>query len=386
MEYPGFNFKVTAKDPKSRARCGILTTPHGTLETPAFIFCATRGAIKGLTAQQVREAGADIILANTYHMMLQPGAERVAKLGGLQKFTGWNGPMLTDSGGFQIFSLGHGGVADEIKGRREGYVDKTLLKITEEGACFRSYIDGSKHWLTPEISISVQQNLGADIILTLDECTPFHSGRDYTARSMERSHRWEKRSLDAFERTHNGTQALYGIVQGGIYEDLRQISGQFVAEQPFFGQAIGGSLGGTKEEMHTVVEMASRYIHPERPTHLLGIGGISDIWHGVRCGIDTFDCVHPTRIARHGGALRLPTHDDPSEHMNLNNARYRDDTGPIDPSCTCACCRHYARGYIHHLLKARETTAGVLLSIHNIATMVRVVQEVRQSIRAMAMA
>ncbi|MFM8454699.1 MAG: tRNA guanosine(34) transglycosylase Tgt, partial [Gammaproteobacteria bacterium] len=302
---PNFYFKISHQDPKSKARCGILSTPHGALETPAFIFCATKAALKGVMPEQAEAANTQIILANTYHLMLQPGADLVAQQGGLHKFMGWNGPMLTDSGGFQIFSLGHGSVAEEIKGKRShaGNRSKTLLKITEEGAKFRSYIDGKIHHLTPELAIEIQNKLGADFILVLDECTPFHVSKEYTRKSMQLSHRWAQRSYDHYRHLNIQKQALYGIVQGGVYSDLRQESAAFINGIDFFGQAIGGSLGADKNQMHDIVIETRGYLNNNRPTHLLGIGGLSDIVAGVKAGIDTFDCVHPTRLARHGGAL-----------------------------------------------------------------------------------
>jgi queuine tRNA-ribosyltransferase len=309
--------------------------------------------MKSITTQQLLDAGAEIMLSNTYHLFLLPGAEFVARAGGLHKMLNWNRPMLTDSGGFQIFSLGHGGVANEIKGKRSAPIERTLLKVNEEGAKFRSYVDGQIKILTPEISIDTQRGLGADIILTLDECTPFHSERKYTEKSMARSHRWELRSLDQFKKHDDGRQALYGIVQGGIYDDLRQISGDFVSNQEFFGQAIGGSLGGSKDQMHDIVSMTCQYIPKNRPTHLLGIGGISDIWHGVSEGIDTFDCVHPTRLARHGGALMLPGIENDKEFINIKNAKYENDFDPIDSTCECYCCKNFSRSYIHYLFRAR---------------------------------
>lgn len=380
LEYPQFDFKITARATTSGARCGLLSTPHGVIETPNFIFCATKGAMKGVTTEQVKSAGAEIILSNTYHLLLQPGPDSVAAHGGLHKMMCWEGPMLTDSGGFQIFSLGHGGVAAEIKGRNRSTAPKTLKKIDDEGATFRSYLDGKIHRLTPELSIEVQSKLGADIILVLDECTPFHSDREYTARSMERSHAWERRSLAEFERRHEGRQALYGIVQGGIYPDLRQESASFVAAQPFFGQAVGGSLGGDKAQMREVVGYACQFLHPDRPTHLLGIGGLEDIWSGVLHGIDTFDCVHPTRLARHGGALVKPSSHEGREHINLRNARYKDDYSPIDPEDT-SYAQQFTRAYIHYLLKANEHLAGILLTVHNISFMMRMVRTIRQAIK-----
>lgn len=379
LKYPHFSFSIEKQDPSSKARTGLLKTPHGSIATPNFIFCATKGALKGVTMQQAKEAGVDIILSNTYHLMLQPGAEIVAKNGGLHKMMHWQGPMLTDSGGFQIFSLGHGGVAKEIKGRNRKNVPKTILRIEEKGATFKSYLDGSIHQLTPELSIEVQRKLGADLILVLDECTPFHANRDYTARSMELSHRWETRSLQAFEQTHDGSQALYGIVQGGIYPDLREISASFVANKPFFGQAIGGSLGGTKEQMHTVVEATCKLLNPMRPTHLLGIGGISDIWNGIEQGIDTFDCVHPTRLARHGGALVKPSLYNGKEHINLKNTQYKEDTAPLDAEGK-SYASHFSRSYLHHLLKAEPYLAGTLLTIHNLSFMADLAQAIRKAI------
>ncbi|MDR0418064.1 MAG: tRNA guanosine(34) transglycosylase Tgt [Puniceicoccales bacterium] len=378
--YPHFEFKITHRDLLSRARCGLLTTPHGILETPNFIFCATKGAMKAVTMRQMEEAGAAIILSNTYHLLLQPGPDRVAALGGLHKMLHWNHPMLTDSGGFQIFSLGHGGVANEIKGKRSCIIPKTLLKIDEGGAHFRSYVDGRKHYLTPEKSIEIQQKLGADLILVLDECTPFHSSKSYTEDAMERSHRWSLRSFQQFSQSNNHLQALYGIIQGGIYEDLRVRSGNFVAEQEFFGQAIGGSLGGDKAQMHDVVALTCQYIRTDRPTHLLGIGGISDIWNGVANGIDTFDCVHPTRLARHGGALVYPEKNNGKEFFNLKNSRFVEDFNPIDENCSCYCCQNFSRAYIHYLFKVQEMLGGQLLTIHNVAFMVHLAKKIRDSI------
>ncbi|MDR1890731.1 MAG: tRNA guanosine(34) transglycosylase Tgt [Puniceicoccales bacterium] len=384
MAIETFTFKITHGCKNTMARRGVLSTPHGIINTPNFIFCATKGAMKSLATADLAATGAEIMLSNTYHLMLQPGADIVAMNGGLHKMLDWNRPMLTDSGGFQVFSLGHGGVANEIKGRRNfsPHCSKTLLKITEEGAFFRSYIDGTKHWLTPEISIQVQRKLGADIVLVFDECTPFHVDRKYTALSMARSHRWELRSLAEFKKNDNGTQALYGIIQGGIYGDLRKESADFVANNDFFGQAIGGSLGGTKAQMHETVEMISQHIDRSLPIHLLGIGGITDIWHGVKNGIDTFDCVYPTRLARHGGALCAPFSNGGKEFINLNNSCYREDISPIDATCDCHCCQHFSRSYIHHLFKAKEMLGGQLLTIHNARFMVRLMETIRRSIES----
>lgn len=383
-----FAFDITYQSPQNRARLGQLHTPHGVVETPAFIFCATKAAIKGATPHQLREEGTQIILSNTYHLMLQPGSEVIRQLGGLQKVTGWNGPMFTDSGGFQIFSLGHGGVAEEIKGKGQGNKSKTMLKITEEGARFKSYVDGSIHNLTPEKSIQVQRDLGADLIVVLDECTPFHVDKNYTQQSMQLSQRWALRSLQEFDRTDNNQQALYGISQGGVYPDLRRDMADFLNNHPFFAFAVGGSLGASKSQMVEVVEMAMENLEPSRPVHLLGIGGISDIFAGVVYGVDTFDCVHPTRLARHGGALVQPhvfeeQEEDPKgrEHINLRNARFREDARPIDERCPCTACRTWSRGYIHHLLKANELLAMNIITIHNVNFMNRLLAAVRAGIR-----
>lgn len=387
MEYSKFNFEVTFRAPSSKARLGKLSTPHGVVETPAFIFCATKAAIKGATPEEMRREKTQIILSNTYHLMLQPGAELVAKMGGLHKFMGWTGPMLTDSGGFQIFSLGHGSVAEEVKGRRQSTRPKSLLSITEEGATFKSYLDGKTHVLSPEKSIQVQRDLGADLIVVLDECTPFHVDKTYTEKSMHMSHRWAERSLKEFQRGDTGVQALYGITQGGIYPDLRRMSADFVNSQPFFGHAVGGSLGADKAQMAEVVEMAMEPLDPSRPVHLLGIGGISDIFYGVTQGIDSFDCVHPTRLARHGGALTPPSvweqlEENPKgrEHMNLRNARFRDDPRPIDETCGCHTCQTLSRGYLHHLLKAGELLAMKALTTHNVHFMNRLLASIRKAI------
>jgi len=375
--YPNFSFTYKRTSSKHRGRLGEITTPHGKVQTPAFIFCATKATIKAATIDQVKQAGTQIILSNTYHLMLQPGADIVEKAGGLHKFCGWDGPMLTDSGGFQIFSLGHGSVAEEIKGRRQNGQRKSFVKITEEGAKFKSYINGKDYLLTPEKSIEIQRKLGPDLAVVLDECTPFHVDKDYTQKSMRMSHRWALRSLAEFDRGNDGRQALYGIIQGGVYEDLRKESTDFVNNHDFFGHAVGGSLGANKAQMYEVVEMTMKMLKEDRPVHLLGIGGISDLFEGVKYGIDTFDCVHPTRIARHGAALVKGSK---KEHINLNNAKYKEDFSPIEKDCPCEACKTYTRSYIHHLLKAKEILALQLVTIHNIAYMNRLTVAIRQAL------
>lgn len=374
-----FKFEITHTDPHSKARLGLYTTPHGTIETPNFIFCGTKASIKGVSAQQMREAKSDIILANTYHLMLSPGADVIEKMGGLHKFMGWHGPMFTDSGGFQIFSLGHGAVNDEIKGRGHNRRSKSAVKMSEVGAEFRSHIDGRKFMLSPEESIQTQRKLGADLIVQMDECTPFHVDKDYTARSMEMSMRWGDRSIAEHARLDNGKQVMYGIVQGGVYPDLRRISAEYTKDRAFFATAIGGSLGAHKEQMYDVVAMSAEYIHPTRPVHLLGIGSFIDVFINVRQGIDTFDCVSPTRIARHGWALVKGA---PKERMNIRNAQFITDQDPVDADCGCFTCLNHSRGYIHHLLRVGEMLGMQLLSIHNVYTMNRLMREVRAAIKA----
>lgn len=434
------------------ARLGELSTPHGKIQTPAFIFCGTKGTIKGLHINQVYKENTQIILANTYHMMLQPNEDIVYKNGGLHKFTGWNGPMMTDSGGFQIFSLSHGGVSSEIKGKRNSAMNSInnqnknkLVKIRKDGAEFKSYINGQKYFLTPEKSMEIQSKLGADLCFAFDECTPFHVKKEYTKKSMLLSHEWEQKSLDHFtilqqEKISKNeiNQSLYGIVQGGVYEDLRSQSVDFIASRNFFGNAIGGSLGKNASQMDEIVKLVSDMLYdksPDKPIHLLGIGRIRDIFQGVLCGIDTFDCVHPTRIARHGGAIvkgakyirerdvgdgdvgekiiekscvgeKVIENSDVEEkgaskcknnaeskdqfnekskeygreHINLYNNCYKEDTSPIDSTCNCETCKVYSRSYIHHLLKAKEMLGHVAITIHNIHTMNRLMEEIRAAL------
>jgi queuine tRNA-ribosyltransferase len=379
LSYPGFGFDILHQDKKSRARIGRLRTPHGTIETPNYIFCGTKAAIKGLSPAQVREAKTDIILSNTYHLMLQPGADLVERMGGLHKFMNWDGPLLTDSGGFQVFSMGHGSIVDEIKGSGKTNANKSLLEITEEGAVFRAYTDGRKIKLTPESSMEIQRQLGADLLMQFDECTSYSDSRDYTARSMAMSRRWGDRCLVAFEQRHDGRQGLYGIIQGGVYEDLRRESAAYTKDRPFFGTAIGGCLGGTDEEMQGIVSWSMEAAHPDRPVHFLGIGRIRDVFTFVRHGIDTFDCVIPTRLARHGVAFLKGVS---GETINLHNARFRNDPEPLDPAGGIAASTDFSKAYIHHLLKAGELLAPQILAQHNVATINRLMREIRAAIRA----
>ncbi len=379
LTYPNFSFDVKARDEKSGARVGELVTPHGAIQTPNYIFCGTKATVKNVSPCQLHEAKTDIILSNTYHLMLQPGADLIEKMGGLHKFMNWNGPMLTDSGGFQVFSLGEGTMANEIKGKSgKGHDNKNLISITEEGCVFKSYIDGRTIKLTPENAMEIQRKLGADLLMQFDECTPYHVDKSYTERSMHMSIRWGDRCLGEFERHDNGAQAVYGIVQGGVYSDLRKFSAEYTKDRPFFGTAIGGCLGGSDEEMHSVVASSVPHIHPDRPVHFLGIGQIKDIFRFVRLGIDTFDCVIPTRLARHGTAFIKGGE---KETINLKNARYREDESPLDECVGIPASQNFSKAYIHHLLKANELLATQILAQHNIATLNMLMREVRDAIR-----
>ncbi|MDB1135226.1 tRNA guanosine(34) transglycosylase Tgt [Candidatus Anaplasma sp. TIGMIC] len=377
--YKNFNFKILSETGK--ARVGIIRTPHGNIYTPAFIFCATKASVKSLDTRAVKECGTQIILSNTYHLMLQPGEDTVEQLGGLHGMTGWDGPMLTDSGGYQIFSLGYGSVSQELKGSLR-QSNASLIKIDETGARFRSYIDGREYHLTPERSMEIQRKLGADLVVVLDECTPFHTSYEYTKRSMLMSIRWAARSLEAFKMSSAGTQALYCVIQGGVYEDLRQTSSDFANESPFFGYAIGGSLGSCKQQMYDTVSMTNGMLEKKRPVHLLGIGNVVDIFHGALNGIDTFDCVYPTRIARHGAVLVKPENRDMpgKEYINLRSPKFKNSLDPIEHDCTCYTCKTHSRGYLHHLLKARELLAYSLATTHNIHFMNSLMQLVRRAI------
>jgi queuine tRNA-ribosyltransferase len=381
-----FNWQVNKISKSSRARTGVISTPHGKINTPAFIFCGTKASLKSYSTIDAKKNNSQIILSNTYHLMLQPGSKIIAQHGGLHNFMNWNGPMLTDSGGFQIFSLGYGSVADEIKGRGNlKNRNKSLLNISEEGALFKSYVDGRNHLLSPEKSIDIQRDIGADLILVFDECTPFHVDKSYTAKSMKRSHRWSTRSINSFERKNiyssnggsAGLQALYGIIQGGIHEDLRDESIDFnLNSKSFFGLAIGGSLGSSKEEMYKVVKYTSSKLNNNHPVHLLGIGDPSDIWNLVRWGIDTFDCVSPTRLARHGAALTKSR----KGKINLKNSEFKNKIEPIDKTCECETCKHYTLSYLHHLLKSQELLVLTLITGHNIHFMNSLMDYIRDSI------
>ena len=376
-------FAIEHRDAGSRARAGVLRLAHGEVRTPAFIPLATKGTVKTLLPAEVAALGYDMVLGNTFHLMLEPGPEVVAAHGGLHGFMGWPGPIVTDSGGFQVFSMGHGTVADEIKGRASqgGEREGAILAIEEEGVRFRSYTDGGERFLSPEGSMEVQAALGSDIALAFDECTPFNVSRDYTATSTERTHRWLRRCLDWHAEHGPPGQAVYGIVQGGVHEDLRRASAQAVAASGCEGIAIGGSLGENKAQMHEVVGWATQELPEDRPRHLLGIGEIDDLIRGVELGIDTFDCAMPTRIARHGMAL-VPE-PDARWRVNLLNGRFRDDLEPILAGCSCpACAEGLSRAYLRNLVRQRELTGLRLLTLHNLTFVAGVMERLRAAIAA----
>jgi queuine tRNA-ribosyltransferase len=346
-----FEYHLVAN--QGRARAGVFTTPHGDLQTPVFAPVGTQAAVKALTPGQVDELGASLVLANTYHLYLRPGDELVRKMGGLHKFMQWPHSLLTDSGGFQVFSLAQS------------------RKVDDGGVSFKSHIDGSTHRFTPEKSIAIQENLGADIIMAFDECADPYD-RKYIEKAMQRTHAWAERCLKVKTRRD---QALFGIVQGGVFADLRTASAQFIAFLDTPGIGIGGlSVGETKEETYTMVDLVNEILPDHKPRYLMGVGTPEDLIEGIRRGVDIFDCVLPTRMARHHSAFCS------GGRLNLMNASFSRDERPIDPACDCYSCRNFTRAYIRHLIMAKELLAGTLLSIHNLRALIRLVGGMRNSI------
>jgi len=368
-------FEISARD--GTARAGVIATPHGPVRTPAFVPLASTATVKSLHASEVAELGYDMVLGNTFHLFIQPGHELIAEMGGLHEFMGWRRPIITDSGGYQVFSMGHGSVAEEIKRRRDRR-QSMVISIAEEGVRFRSYADGRERFMGPETSMEVQAALGSDIALAFDECTPFHVERDYTARSMERTHRWLDRCV-AWCREHAPPgQLLYGIVQGGVYQDLRAESTAYVAAAGVDGIAIGGSLGQDKAQMREVIGWSLAGLPERPPRHLLGIGDVDDVVHAVGAGIDTFDCATPTRLARHGTAL--VNEPDGRWRLDLTKSEHRASGEPIDPDCPCPACREHTRGYLHYLMRIGELTGKRLLTLHNLTFMERLMRRLRDAI------
>jgi queuine tRNA-ribosyltransferase len=356
-----FFFELQARD--GRARAGVFHTPHGPLETPVFAPVGTQATVKAVAPRDLKDLSATLVLANTYHLMLRPGDELIARLGGLHEFMSWDGPILTDSGGFQVFSLGE------------------LRQVSDAGVTFRSHIDGSEHRLTPERAVAIQENLGADIIMALDECAS-PDDRGYVEAAMQRTHHWAERCLAAQSRSD---QALFGIVQGGVEPDLRRQSTAFLVELGFPGYAIGGlSVGESKADMLATLELVDPILPSNKPRYLMGVGTPADLVEGAARGVDIFDCVLPTRIARHGSALlRRPTENEGRRgQLNMRNAIHAEDPRPIEEGCACYACTHFSRAYVRHLVKANEILGHQLLSIHNLYVLVKLTQDMRRAIRA----
>jgi queuine tRNA-ribosyltransferase len=372
-------FEIGARD--GTARAGVIHTAHGPIETPAFIPLATKGTVRGLESREVAELGYQLILGNTYHLFVSPGPERIAAAGGQHGFMGWERALITDSGGFQVFSLAHGGVANEVKGSgRSGGEHGSKVEITEEGARFRSYRDGSELFISPEVSMRVQAALGSDIALVFDECTPFHADREYTARSTERTHRWLDRCLEWHGREGPERQAVFGIVQGGVHEDLRRESAAAISAAGVDGIAIGGTLGRDKEEMHAVLAMTAPLLPEEAPKHLLGIGEVDDLLGGIALGLDVFDCAVPTRLARHGVALA--PNPERRFRLDMRKGTWVGNREPLVAGCPCPACQHHDRDYISYLSRAEELTAVRLIVLHNLTYMHELTTHARAAIEA----
>ena len=434
----GFSFEILDRDPESNARTGLIKTRRGDIQTPYLVPVATLGSVRALGSDDLASLGVSCALANTYHLHLKPGDELIGRLGGLHRFMGFCRPLFTDSGGFQAFSLGFGrehniakignifpqelnsspaeqGIRKECDdrcsnesieseiyrsnyrnsyggkagrdryGQAEGKGQKNprkenLTKITDRGISFKSLADGAWHFLDAEKSMRIQSNLGSDIIMAFDECTSPLSDYDYTRKAMHRTHEWAEESI----RYHDKSQAIYGIIQGGWFEDLRRTSTDFIVSQPFDGIAIGGSLGNSKQDMHQVLDWTIPRLD-DRPRHLLGIGEIDDLFECVARGIDTFDCVSPTRIARRGSLLLSPQSGGSRQNkfrLNIKSARFKEDGLPIDPLCTCPTCKSYSRAYLRHLYVSGELTYFRLATLHNLHFMLRLMESIRESIRS----
>jgi queuine tRNA-ribosyltransferase len=351
MTKPAFEFNLLATD--GQARAGLIHTPHGEIPTPAFMPVGTQATVKAMTPRDLHDVGASIVLGNTYHLYLRPGDELIAELGGLHKFMGWDGPILTDSGGYQVFSLAQ---------RR---------KVGSDGVTFRSHIDGSEHCFTPEKVIAIQENLGADIIVCLDECAPADD-YDYNVQALNRTHTWAQRCKAAKTRAN---QALFGVVQGGVFPDLREQSARFLTGVGFDGYAIGGlSVGETKEQMHAALEIVTPILPTDQPRYLMGVGTPEDLVECVARGVDMFVCVLPTRTARNGSALTR------TGRINLRNARFADDAQPIEPGCTCYTCTHFSRAYVRHLTTTNEILGHHLLTVHNLHLLLTIAREMREAV------
>jgi queuine tRNA-ribosyltransferase len=368
-----FRFEILHRSTKSKARVGRIHTPHGVIDTPNFVAVGTNGTLKALDNRMVDSIGLQLMFCNTYHLLLQPGPDVIRRAGGLHKFINRQMPIITDSGGFQVFSLAYGSVADELKSKGMKKRDGHVLKITEEGVHFRSYRDGAKVLLTPETSIQVQKSLGADIIIPFDELPPYHIGPDQLKRSLDRTHRWEKRSLDEHLKDRNG-QAMYAVIHGGVDPELRKQSADTLTAMDFDGFAIGGSLGKTKPEMVQMLTGLMGRLPEEKPNHLLGIGDLESLEQCVPLGIDTFDSSYPTRAARHGLLLTK------EGGIKVEKGEHANHFGPVECDCTCWTCQHFTLAYLHHLFKANEMTGYTLATIHNLHFMVELMRKYRATI------
>jgi queuine tRNA-ribosyltransferase len=368
-----FRFEILHTSNRSKARVGRIHTPHGTIETPGFVAVGTNGTIKSLSHHEVDKIGVELMFCNTYHLILQPGPDIVELGGGLHSFIGRKMPLITDSGGFQVFSLAYGGVASELKSKGTKKNDGSVLKITEDGVLFRSYRDGSPVLLTPETSVLAQKKLGADIIIPFDELPPYHISHESLNVSLERTHRWEKRSLDAHLANPKG-QAMYAVIHGGINKEFRLKSASYLGALPFDGYSVGGSVGKDKGEMFHLLSYTLEPLDPQKPRHLLGIGDLESLSTSISYGIDTFDSSYPTKAARHGMAFTF------KGNVNLTKGENKTAFRPIEEDCPCSTCQGTTLAFLHHLFKAKELSALSLATIHNLTFMIRRMRRYREQI------
>src|SRR3989344_3922688 len=359
-----FSFKIKSADKRTRARTGILKTSHGSLNTPAFIPCATQAAVKALTTIQASASQTQMLMVNTYHCYLRPGPDIIKAAGGLHKFMSWDKPIMTDSGGYQAFSLNK----------------PKLVKITDNGVEFRSHIDHSKHFFTPEKSIAIQEQLGADVMFAFDECTKFDAPKDYIQESLKRTHRWAELCQQAQTKKSKQSQALYGIVQGGQFKDLRKQSAEFLSKLNFPGYGVGSIFGEPKVESYTALKHSVEALPEKKPIHFLGIGAVDDIFAGVELGVDTFDCVLPTRLGRVGYIFSSQCKRATKWRYRVTNSKFKTDFTPLDKNCDCYVCKNFTKAYIHHLYKAHELLFYTLASYHNLAFFNNLMENIRTSI------
>jgi queuine tRNA-ribosyltransferase len=379
-----FSFDIESKLDGTLARAGVINTPHGKIKTPAFIVVGTKASVKAILPEQLKEIGTQAVLGNAYHLYLQPGEALVEKAGGLGKFMHWDGPTFTDSGGFQVLSLGSG--FKKVLAMQSGGIDEDAViaptkerraLVDDDGVTFKSHIDGSSHRFTPEHSIQVQYKIGADIIFAFDELTSLLDSHSYQIESLERTHAWAKRCIDEIERLRKANpkkpyQALFGVIQGAQYEDLRKKAANYMGSLRFDGYGIGGAL--EKEKMGEIISWVNKILPENKPKHLLGISEPDDMFEAIEQGIDTFDCVSPTRVARNGAAYTL------DGRINIKTVKYREDFTPLDSKCGCYTCKNYTRAYVHHLFRSKDINAAILMSLHNEYFIIQLVKQMRESI------